>query len=57
MVIIMKKLSLIMAVIMAALVIALPASATGASSTFTPGEIIYCENFSNVPDTDDLSVI
>ena len=53
----MKKLSLIMAVIMAALVIALPASATGASSTFTPGEIIYCENFSNVPDTDDLSVI
>lgn len=46
-----------MAVIMAALVIALPASATGASSTFTPGEIIYCENFSNVPDTDDLSVI
>lgn len=57
MVIIIKKLSLIMAVIMAALVIALPASATGASSTFTPGEIIYCENFSNVPDTDDLSVI
>ncbi len=52
----MKKLSLVLAAVMIALLAAVPASATG-TSAFAPGEIIYCENFSGVPDTDDLAVI
>ncbi len=53
----MKKIALILTVLMLTLAVAMPISATGSTTTFKEGEIIYCQNFSGIPDTDDLTAI
>lgn len=53
----MKRFSLIMAILIVTLSVAVPTFATGNTSVFSDGEIIYCETFNGVPDTDDLAVI
>ena len=52
----MKRFSLIMAILIVTLSVAVPTFATGNTSVFSDGEIIYCETFNGVPDTDDLAV-